>query len=115
MSKFSTTLVKPVIPELRLRQARMVDVYAINQVMRQATRHLSTEFYTPEQIDAMIDDDLCADTQLIKDGTYYVVESHGQIVGCGGWSRYESMINEDEMRDGEYAIIDPKAEPLRCA
>jgi len=27
------------------------------------------------------------DTQLIDDGTYFVVESGGDIAGCGGWSR----------------------------
>ena len=27
------------------------------------------------------------DTQLIDDGTYFVVETEGVIAGCGGWSR----------------------------
>jgi hypothetical protein len=27
------------------------------------------------------------DTQLIEDGTYFVVEMNGEIAGCGGWSR----------------------------
>jgi hypothetical protein len=27
------------------------------------------------------------DTQLIEDGTYFVVEIDGEIAGSGGWSR----------------------------
>ena len=27
------------------------------------------------------------DTQLIDDGTYFIVEADGQLAGCGGWSR----------------------------
>ena len=27
------------------------------------------------------------DRQLISEGTYFIVEHSGQVVGCGGWSR----------------------------
>ena len=27
------------------------------------------------------------DTQLIDDGTYFVIEIDGEVAGCGGWSR----------------------------
>ena len=31
------------------------------------------------------------DTQLIEDGTYFVVECERRIAGCGGWSRRATM------------------------
>ena len=35
------------------------------------------------------------DTQLIADGTYYVVEADGSLAGCGGWSRRATLYGAD--------------------
>ena len=42
-----------------------------------SVRTLSTDDYSPSQIESAL-------THLIADGTYYVAESEGEIVGGGG-------------------------------
>jgi hypothetical protein len=44
------------------------------------------------------------DTELIDDGTYFVVESDGDIAGCGGWSRRATLYggNQTPGRDSHY-------------
>jgi len=51
------------------------------------------------------------DRQLIRDGTYFVVEQDGGIVGCGGWSRRRAVFGGD--RDRADASLDPALDPAR--
>src|SRR5438874_1986462 len=53
------------------------------------------------------------DRQLIRDGTYFVAEENGAIVGCGGWSRRRSLYGGDGARTGEDALLDPEREAAR--
>jgi GNAT superfamily N-acetyltransferase len=53
------------------------------------------------------------DTQLIDDGTYFVVESEGQIVGCGGWSRRATLYGGDHTAGRDAAILDPARHPAK--
>jgi N-acetylglutamate synthase-like GNAT family acetyltransferase len=53
------------------------------------------------------------DRQLIRDGTYFVVEDAGQIVGCGGWGRRKTLFGGDRGRVGADEQLDPKTDPAR--
>ena len=53
------------------------------------------------------------DTQVIDDGTYFIVESDGQLAGCGGWSRRATMYGGDETRGRSAALLDPTKDPAR--
>jgi hypothetical protein len=47
------------------------------------------------------------DRQLISDGTYFIVEDSGHVVGCGGWSRRRAVFDTDFERASEDAALDP--------
>jgi hypothetical protein len=38
------------------------------------------------------------DTQLVEDGTYFVVECERRIAGCGGWSRLATLVRTARIR-----------------
>ncbi|MGE3075791.1 MAG: GNAT family N-acetyltransferase [Dehalococcoidia bacterium] len=53
------------------------------------------------------------DTQLIDDGTYFVVECNGAIAGCGGWSRRATMYGGDHSSGRDAALLNPKLDAAR--
>jgi GNAT superfamily N-acetyltransferase len=81
---------------LVVRAAIRADVPALNALIAASARVLSVGFYTPEQIDAAVTYVFGVDTGLVDDGTYYVVEMEGQMVGCGGWSRRGALYGGDQ-------------------
>jgi GNAT superfamily N-acetyltransferase len=53
------------------------------------------------------------DTQLIEDGTYFVVESGGDIAGCGGWSRRATLYGGNQTPGRDSHLLDPTIHPAR--
>jgi GNAT superfamily N-acetyltransferase len=53
------------------------------------------------------------DCQLIRDGTYFVVEDDAQIVGCGGWSKRRSLYGGDRDRPEPDPELDPSFDAAR--
>ena len=72
---------------MNIRLARMEDRDAIKKLIADSARHLSREHYSDKQIEAAIVTVFGVDTDLIEDGTYFVAEDAGVMVGCGGWSK----------------------------
>ena len=65
----------------------MEDVPGLEKLIRDSVHVLQARDYSWEQRDAALGSVFGVDTQLIRDGTYFVVESGSEIVACGGWSR----------------------------
>ena len=53
------------------------------------------------------------DTQLIDDGTYFIVEADGQLAGCGGWSRRATLYGGDQTPGRSAALLDPAKDASR--
>ena len=53
------------------------------------------------------------DTQLIADGTYFIVENDGALAGSGGWSRRATLFGGDHSAGRDAALLDPSNDPAR--
>jgi GNAT superfamily N-acetyltransferase len=94
------------------RLARREDIPALNLLMAAAIRELLREFLSPEAVEASFDV-MGLDTQLIDDGTYFVIECGDAIVGCGGWSHRATLFGGDYAEKRDAALLDPRADAAR--
>jgi GNAT superfamily N-acetyltransferase len=94
-----------------LRLAVPDDVPRLHELIALSVRELMRGEYTVSQLDAALGNWLGLDTQLIADGTYFVVEHAGEsetvLVGCGGWSRRKTAYGSDHRGGREDAFLDP--------
>src|SRR5690242_5400056 len=72
------------------RLATPDDLPALQRLMTEAIRALLPEFLSPEKVEASFAV-MGVDSQLIADGTYFVLEEDGVLAGCGGWSRRATL------------------------
>jgi len=97
-----------------LRQAREQDISALAALIPLSVRSLQAAHYSPAQMDAALGPVFGVDRELIRDGTYFVVERGGALAGCGGWSRRRSLFGGDAGRDASEAeLLDPARDPAR--
>lgn len=94
-----------------LRQATPQDRETLEALIARSARQLGAQDYTAEQIEGALQGAFGVDTQLIQDGTYFVVESKGRIVGCGGWSRRRTLFGSDSHVERSDTELDPHVEP----
>ena len=94
------------------RVATRADVPALSQLMHASIGELQKPFLTPEQI-ASSRAIMGLDTQLIDDGTYFVIEHDGSTVGCGGWSRRATLYGGDHSHGRDAGLLDPSKDPAR--
>ena len=97
----------------RIRRARRDDVAALRRLIEDSVRQLGTPWYTSEQIASALRFMFGVDTQLIDDGTYYVVQETDRIVAAGGWSGRRTLFGGDQWKHGADEPLDPSREPAR--
>jgi GNAT superfamily N-acetyltransferase len=97
---------------LASRLATLDDLPALTALMARAIDSLQSDFLTPEQVVASRKV-MGLDTQLVRDGTYFVVEEGGEIVGCGGWSRRATLYGGDHSSGRDAAMLDPARDAAR--
>jgi GNAT superfamily N-acetyltransferase len=99
--------------DLRLRKAGFGDIPVLERLIADSARALGKDDYTPDQIEAALGTAWGVDTQLIKDGTYFVVESRGQIIACGGWSFRKTLFGADRGSRRDPGALDPARDAAR--
>jgi GNAT superfamily N-acetyltransferase len=101
------------VPQFTHRVARHEDLEPLREVMRRSIEMLQDPFLTPEQVRAS-HKVMGLDTQLVSDGTYFLVERDGRIAGCGGWSWRSTLYGGDSsVVSREPGPLDPATEPAR--
>jgi N-acetylglutamate synthase-like GNAT family acetyltransferase len=75
-----------------------------------SSRILQSPYYSVAQIEAALGPIFAVDRQLIRDGTYFIIEHNSTIIGCGGWSKRKSLYGGDSDRPTEDALLDPKCD-----
>ena len=92
----------------QLRPATAADIPALHKLIALSVRGLMTRAYSSEQLEKALGVLLGVDTQLIEDGTYFVVEAEdGVLVGCGGWSKRKTLFGADHRAGRDAALLDP--------
>jgi GNAT superfamily N-acetyltransferase len=95
------------MPSLTIRTATQSDVTALHALIERSVRTLQAADYTPEQLTRALATVYTVDTGLILDGTYFVVEAAGTMVGCGGWSKRRTLYGGDAFAQREDTLLDP--------
>lgn len=95
-----------------LRLATSADTAALRELIDVSVRVLQRADYSAEQLDAALGTAYGVDTQLIADGTYYVVEAvdvtgERVIAACGGWSMRRTLYGSDHGPYRDSGLLDP--------
>ena len=98
---------------LTIRTATKEDIPELERLIGFSVRALSLSYYTTEQIESALTNIFGVDSQLIKDGTYYVAEIDGRVAGCGGWSKRKTLYGGDQTKAGADPLLNPTLEPAR--
>lgn len=94
------------------RPAKREDLEALKTLMDAAISENQKAYLDESQI-ASSRAIMGLDTQLIDDGTYFIIEINGQLAGCGGWSRRATMYGGDQTPGRSATLLDPAKDPAR--
>lgn len=94
------------------RLATSDDLPSLRAVMDAAIGQNQKPFLTADQIRSSRAI-MGLDTQLVDDGTYFVVEAGAEIAGCGGWSRRATLYGGNQTTGRDPARLDPETDPAR--
>ena len=99
--------------ELTHRLAQVEDLADLHALMGRSIDHLQDDFLSPEQVRASRQV-MGLDSQLVKDQTYFLIESGDRIVGCGGWSWRATLFGgDDSIVAREPAPLDPATDAAK--
>jgi RimJ/RimL family protein N-acetyltransferase len=99
--------------DVHLRLATPEDIPALESLIELSVRQLQAGDYTPAQIEGALACVFGVDSQLIADGTYFVVEAGGAVVACGGWSKRKTLFGGDRLAGREDSLLDPRTDAAK--
>ncbi len=97
-------------PEPTLRLAEPGDAEAIDTLMKASVAAIFPAFYSARQTASAVVHVAHLDHMLVDDGTYFVHDADGEIVGCGGWSRRGRLYSGDAGHEDDDRLLDPTTE-----
>jgi GNAT superfamily N-acetyltransferase len=104
--------------QYKLRLAANADIPALRELIDVSVRVLQRADYSAPQLEAALGTVYGVDTQLIADGTYYVVEAENAageraIAACGGWSVRKTLYGSDHGPGRDNESLDPAHDAAR--
>ncbi len=96
-----------------LRVATLDDATVIGQLMKESAAVLFPRFYDEQRAASAVRYVAQADPLLLRDGTYFVLEAAGEMVGCGGWSRRDRLYTGSGDAADDARALDPATEAAR--
>jgi GNAT superfamily N-acetyltransferase len=101
-----------VLETAQIRHATSADIPALRELIDLSVRSLQAGDYNPAEIEGALGTVFGVDSQLIADGTYFVVEAPAgaqqtMIAGCGGWSKRKTLFGGDHKTGREDSLLDP--------
>lgn len=94
------------------RLATRADLPALTVLMNRSIEELQRPFLDLPTLEAS-KATMGLDTQLIEDGTYFLIEDHGRLAGCGGWSARATLFGGDHSAGRDLRMLNPASEPAR--
>lgn len=99
--------------EYTITKAAFTDIPEIESLINESVWSLATDDYTEEQIEGALRTAWGVDSQLIEDGTYYIVKNKNQLVGCGGWSYRETLFGNDNESNRSPKTLSPETDSAK--
>jgi GNAT superfamily N-acetyltransferase len=96
-----------------IRTALAADIPAMQALIERSGIGLSVGFYTPEQAQAVTREVFGVDTQLVDDGSYFLIEEGSRMVACGGWSKRSTPFGGDKSKTAPDRLLDPATEAAK--
>ncbi len=81
--------------------------------MKESAAVLFPRYYDERQSASAVRYVAQIDPMLLTDGTYFVLESDGQLVACGGWSRRDRLYTGSGESEDDSRTLDPATEPAK--
>jgi GNAT superfamily N-acetyltransferase len=101
------------VDEPVLRVATLEDELELDALMKTSAEVLFPRFYDERQSASAVRYVAQIDRLLLEDGTYFVLESGDDAVGCGGWSRRDKLYTGSGDSENDARLLDPATEPAR--
>jgi len=99
--------------KFEIRTATPADRETIQRLIAISARELSRGYYREEQVGAALKSVYGVDSMLIEDGTYFVAETDGTIIGCGGWSKRKTLFGGDQFSKRDAGLLELRLEAAK--
>lgn len=96
-----------------LRLGAIEDAPAIDALMKASGAAIFPRFYPERQASSAVEHVAQVDPVLLADGTFFVLEAEGELVGCGGWSRRNRLYTGSGESTDDGRLLDPATEPAK--
>src|SRR4051812_49617806 len=81
--------------------------------MKASAAGLFPAYYDERQVASAVRYVADVDRVLLADGTYFVLESGGEMVACGGWTRRDRLYAGRGAGEGDTRLLDPATEAAK--